>query len=99
MPVDRARLPLAQREIRNVPEDQGVYILWKGDQPVFVGLTSATDDLRELISLHCSNQAHPSPPAVDKFSYELASDTVRRHFDVIVQLGEAGYQLPPAGRG
>src|SRR6266571_1686721 len=99
MPVDRARLLLAQREIRNVPEEQGVYILWKDGKPVFVGLTSTTDDQRELISLDCSNRAHPSPPVVDKYSYELVSDTVRWHFDVIVQLGEAGYQLPTMGGG
>jgi hypothetical protein len=94
MPLDRARLPLAQREFRNVPEKQGVYILWKDEQPIFVGLTSETDDLRELISLHWSCQAQPHPPAVDAFSYELADDTVGRHFDVIVELGERGFVLP-----
>src|SRR4051794_15791135 len=98
MPIDRAKLQLAQRELRNVPEEQGVYILWRDERPIFVGLTSDTDDLRDLISLHCSNQAHPSPPAVNAFSYELAADTVRRHFEVILALGEAGYELPAPNR-
>lgn len=93
MPIDRPRLLLAQRELRNVPESQGVYILWKDDRPVFVGLTSETDNLRELIALHCGNRADPAPPAVNGFSYELAADTVRRHFDVIVELGQRGIEL------
>lgn len=77
-----------------MPESQGVYVLWKADDPVFVGLTSETDDLQELIRLHWSGQAHPSPPAVDSFSFELAKDTVRRRFDVIVELGKQGHVLP-----
>jgi hypothetical protein len=91
MPVDRARLLLAQREVRNVPEEQGVYR--KGKTPLFVGLTSATDDLRELISLHASGQVNPCPTAVDTFSYELADDTVARRFDAVVELGERGFVL------
>jgi hypothetical protein len=87
MPVTAPQWRFTQRMIQDAPDCQGVYVLWRGDQPLAVGhARGAYDSIRSRLLSHFSH-SRDAGLGITHYSWQLCADPLQREAELARQLG------------
>ena len=87
-------MPFALHQMRDLPDERGVFVLWRRDLPIAVHATAPGVGLKAALESELVFEGSGSGQRPDTFSYELTEDPQKRAFDLIVELGTRGIDLP-----
>jgi hypothetical protein len=97
MPVNSLRHRFTTWQIAGVPQERGVYVLWDGDEAIYVGATRGDASVRSCLQEHYARRARPHDAT--HFSWEMCADPLRREAELLAEFRIANSRLPRCNEG
>jgi hypothetical protein len=94
MSATKLRWQFTQSMVRDAPDHSGVYVLWRGLEPLGVGhALGGHDTLRSRLLAHLSHASAAGVRDVTHYSWQIARDPLQLEAEVARELGLAGRRL------
>ncbi len=72
MPIEMKRFPFARPIMEYAPSDLGgVYVLWDGDEVIYIGRTGSSRDIRSCLLDHLEGARGSCTRAATHYSWEI----------------------------
>ena len=98
MRVASLRFPFTREHVREIPELQGVFTLWSGNECVYIGHTPWNHSLPECLRQHLALRDE-GVIDVSHFTWETTSTPKNREYDLLALSIEKHGRLPRYNRG
>jgi len=92
MPIEGQRHRFTTWQISGAPLERGVYILWEGDEAIYVGATRGEATLRACLQEHYARRLPPQDAT--HFTCEICRDPARREAELLAEFRIANSRLP-----
>ena len=92
MPPKTERHRFTTWQISGAPPAPGVYVLWEGDGPIYVGATRGDASIRSRLQDHYARRA--APHDASHFSWEITREPARREAELLAEFHRANARLP-----
>lgn len=88
-------VPFNAREVAEAPAAPGVYLLYRGERPIFIGLAAAGTTIRQRLEQHLRGEGAGGTRNATEFDYETSAyaRALYRHY-LSVYLEASGGRLP-----
>ena len=92
MPMKSERHRFTTWQISGAPAVAGCYVLWDGDEPIYVGATRGDATIRSRLQDHYARRVRPHDAT--HFTWEASPDPVGREAELLAQFRVANSRLP-----
>jgi len=92
MPVKSRRHRFTTWQISGAPAATGVYLLWEGDEVIYIGATRGDASIRSRLQDHYARRT--APHDATHFTWEITSLPREREAELIAQFHVANSRLP-----
>ena len=92
MPLKTHRHRFTTWQIAGAPRAPGVYVLWDGEEPIFIGATRGDASIRSSLQDHYVRRT--APHDASHFSWEITNQPAQREAELFVEFRMANARLP-----
>lgn len=97
MPTNSPRYRFTTWQISGAPLERGVYMLWQGDEAIYVGATRGEASIRSCLLEHYARRARPHDAT--HFTWQISPDPRRREAELLAEFRIANSRLPRCNEG
>jgi hypothetical protein len=94
MPLNAPRIEFNMLHVSNAPEDEGVYVLWDGEEIIYIGRAVGRITLRRCLSDHCSGYFGYCTQNATHFGWEVARFPIAREAELLDEFRARFNALP-----
>jgi excinuclease UvrABC nuclease subunit len=92
MPINAPRHRFTTWQISGAPAAPGVYLLWEGDEVIYIGTTGGEASLRARLQDHYARRADPHDAT--HFSWEITTLPREREAELLEEFRVANSRFP-----
>lgn len=92
MPANSRRHRFTTWQISGAPAAPGVYVLWEGDETIYVGATRGDATIRSRLQEHYARRMRPYDAT--HFTWEIVERPAQREAEVLAEFRIANSCLP-----
>jgi len=97
MPLKAERHRFTTWQISGAPAAPGVYVLWEGDETIYVGATRGDASIRSRLQDHYALRTQPHDAT--HFNWEITTEPARREAELLAEFRIANSRLPRCNQG
>lgn len=95
MPISGLKYLFHPHEIANAPTEQGIYMLWDGEELVFIGrAVGRYSTIKSVLSDHCSGFAGPCTQKATHCGWEVSNYPAAREAELMDEFMRRHRRLP-----
>ena len=99
MAFAKTRYPFTRRMVDGAPKDLGVYVLWRGDELLYIGRASGgASTIQSCLAEHMSGSRCACSRAATHYTWEIALQPALRERQLLQEARKAAGELPPCNR-
>lgn len=92
MPIKGERHRFTTWQISGSPLERGVYVLWQGDEAIYVGASRGEASIRSRLQDHYARRVKPHDAT--HFSWEISRDAAEREAELLREFRIVNSRLP-----
>jgi hypothetical protein len=92
MPINAPRHRFTTWQISGAPAAPGVYLLWEGDELIYIGSTRGDASIRSRVQDHYARRVIPHDAT--HFTWEMCPRPLEREAELIAEFHIANSRLP-----
>ena len=92
MPISGERHRFTTWQISGAPTAPGVYLLWEGDEVIYIGATRGDASIRSRLQDHYARRVKPHDAT--HFTWELTTSPREREAQLVAEFHIANSRLP-----
>lgn len=100
MPIEMKRYPFTRPIIEYAPYDvSGVYVLWEGDEPIYIGRTGNSRDIRSCLLEHLEGTRGGCTRTATHYSWEITIWDSARETELLALFASENRRDPRCQQG
>jgi hypothetical protein len=94
MPIQGPRRLFTEKGIADSPKESGVFVLWDGDEAIYIGRTGTPRTIHAALDDHCRGAYGTCTQFATHFSFEVTPRPAPREQQLMEEFGAAHGRLP-----
>ena len=94
MPIPREVFPFTARLIGGAPDQVGIFVLWKGEELIYLGATAVGATIRSRLLEHFSGRAGDCTRVATHYSWQISPKPAELELELLVEYRQSFQRLP-----